>query len=198
MKNKFSKNYPLYCLVFYIIAWTLLAINPIDRFTWLLENVVVFIFVPIFILVHFKARLSNISYTLLTIFMILHAIGAHYTYSQTPFFSSMFGIKFQRDNYDRLIHFSFGLLIYPPMRELTGKFIKAKGFWSYSTPWAIVVCFAAIYEIMEWLTAVIVSPEQAAAFTGIYNDIFDTHKDMAIAALGALISAISVSIKNRN
>ncbi|MEK6892153.1 MAG: DUF2238 domain-containing protein, partial [Nanoarchaeota archaeon] len=69
------------------MVWIILAIKPVNRADWFLENIVVFIFVPIMILVHYKLKLSNFSYTVITLFLIVHAVGAHYTYSQTPFFS---------------------------------------------------------------------------------------------------------------
>lgn len=196
MKNKLSRNYHVYLFCFYLLIWIALAIKPVDRFTWFLENIAVFIFIPIIVVVHYKIKLSNISYTLITLFLILHAIGAHYTYSQTPFFSSLFGHKLQRDHYDRVTHFTFGLLMYYPVREFIMKFVNMKSFWSYYTPWAIVVSFSALYELTEWITAIVVSPENAIAFMGIQGDIFDTQKDMLLAATGALISAVIIFINN--
>ncbi|MFX8262476.1 DUF2238 domain-containing protein, partial [Acinetobacter baumannii] len=38
----------------------------------------------------------------------------------------------------------------------------------------------------EWGVALALSPEQAEAYNGQQGDIWDAHKDMLLAALGAL------------
>lgn len=197
--GKNSKKYPYYCLFLYFIVWILLAINPKDRLTWFLENLLPFIFVPLLIFTYNKFRLSNTSYTLIGIFMILHAIGAHYTYSEVPFFKSLFDImQFKRDNYDRLVHFSFGLLMVFPIREIIIKTINTKGFFSYYMPITVLMSFSASYEIIEWVTAIIVSPENAIAWLGMQGDVFDAEKDMLMAAAGAIMTMFITNVYNKN
>ena len=194
MKNK-PDNYPNYLFFIYTAVWILLAIKPIDRFNWFLENIIVFVFIPIIVLIHRKSRLSNTSYTLITIYLTLHAIGAHFTYSETPFFSSFLGHKFERDHYDRLTHFTFGLLMYYPVREFIRKHAKIKGLWGYCIPLAVVVSFSAVYELLEWFAALIFAPEHATTFMGMQGDMFDAQKDMLLASTGALI-ALTASYVN--
>ncbi len=190
MKNKPGK-YPYFCLFFYLIIWFLLALSPRDRFTWFLENLLVFIFVPSLIFTFKKFRLSNISYTTITIFLILHSIGAHYTYSEVPFVKSIFDfVNFQRDNYDRLVHFSFGLLMVYPAREVITRSLNLNAFWRFYIPLIIIISSSASYEIIEMVTAMIVQPENAIAWLGIQGDPFDAEKDMLMAASGALITSI--------
>ena len=196
MKKTFSKKYPIYLFFFYVLIWIILAINPVNRADWFLENILIFIFVPIMVFVHYRFRVSNLSYTLIAAFLIIHTIGAHYTYSQTPFFSYWGDHKFDRDNYDRLTHFTFGLLLYYPLREFMMKFLKANRLLSYYIPWAILISLSALYEIFEWLTALVVSPQNAIAFTGTQGDVFDTHKDMALALIGSLIAVIFTITNN--
>ncbi|HLC59995.1 MAG TPA: DUF2238 domain-containing protein [Candidatus Nanoarchaeia archaeon] len=196
MNKKFWKKYPVYLFWFYVAVWILLAINVVDRFTWFLENIVIFIFVPIIILVHRKMKFSNWTCTLITVYLIIHTIGAHYTYSQTPFFSYFGSHKFQRDNYDRVTHFTFGFILYYPVREFIMKISAQRKFLSYYIPWAIIVSFSALYEIWEWMTAVIFSPQRVEAFMGIQGDIFDTQKDMMLAVIGATIAAFMIFLKN--
>jgi|SRR3989344_2814106 len=197
MKKTFWKKYPIYLFCFYILIWIILAIKPVNRADWFLENIVVFISVPIIILVHYKLKLSNFSYTMIALFLIVHAVGAHYTYSQTPFFSHWGSHKFNRDNYDRLAHFSFGFLLYYPVREFMMKFLKSGRLLNYYVPWAVLISFSAKYEVFEWMIALIVSPENAIAFTGTQGDVFDTHKDMALALAGSLITMISTVAYNK-
>ena len=189
MKNKFSEKYPKYCFFIYLIAWVLLAIKPLNRLDWFLENLLPLIFVPLLILTYKKFKFSNLSYTLMTIFMILHAIGAHYTYSEVPFTKSLFNIlHFQRDNYDRLVHFTFGFFMVYPIREFLMKFAGIKKSWSYIIPINITMSASAAYEIIEWVVAIIVQPDNAIAWLGIQGDVFDSEKDMLMAATGAVIT----------
>lgn len=191
MKSNFSKNYPKYCLFIYSAIWIILAIKPLNRFDWFLENLLPLIFIPALILSYKKFRLSNLSYTLILIFMILHAIGAHYTYSEVPFIKSLFNnLNFQRDNYDRLVHFTFGFLMTYPIREFLVKFANIKKSWSYILPINIIISASALYEIIEWSVAVIVQPNNAIAWLGIQEDIFDAQKDMLMAAIGSIIIMI--------
>src|ERR1044071_9065863 len=69
----------------FLAVWVWAAIKPMDRHDWLLENVLVFIFVPLILLAGRYFKLSSISYGLITLFMILHVIGSHYTYAEVPF-----------------------------------------------------------------------------------------------------------------
>ena len=112
-------KYQIFLIVVFLAVWVWAAINPLYRDGWLLENYLVFIFVPLLLIFSYFFRLSNVSYTVITIFMILHVIGSHYTYAETPFgyvlqdwFSS------SRNMYDRLVHFSFGFLLAYPIREV--------------------------------------------------------------------------------
>lgn len=187
-------KYPHYCLILYLIVWALLAINPMDRFTWFLENLLPFVFVPLLVFTYKKFKFSNLAYTLITIFIILHAIGAHYTYSEVPFISSFLDVNFQRDHYDRLVHFSFGLLMLLPARELIVKKAKLSGFWSYLLPITMITTGSAAYEIIEWATAIIVQPENAIAWLGIQGDFFDAEKDMMVAFTGSMTTTILMAI----
>src|SRR3989338_9768449 len=104
--------YKVFLSVIFLIFWIWAAINPVYPADWLIENYLVFIFVPLIILSGIYFRLSNLSYTLITIFMILHVIRSHYTYAEVPFgyfLQSLFHES--RNMYDRLVHFSFGLLL---------------------------------------------------------------------------------------
>ena len=178
------------------MLWIILAIKPASRGVWLLENIPVFIFFPLILWSYFKKqRVSNTSYTLLAIFMTIHTIGAHYTYSETPFFSELFGQKLQRDNYDRLAHFSFGLLIIYPLQEFLRKFIKIGGIWSYFMPLAVLFSISAGYELFEWGTASLSAPIFADSFLGIQGDIWDAQKDMLLSLLGALIALSFIFFK---
>ncbi len=170
-------------------VWVWAAIRPVFPDDWLLENYLVFAGVPLILLLGRWFRLSLISYTLLTLFMILHVIGSHYTYAEVPFgFTLQHWVGADRNMYDRLVHFCFGFLVAYPVREVFIRISRAKGFWNYYLPVELTLAFSAIYEILEWLAAVKVNPEAGLAFLGAQGDVWDAQKDMGVAGLGALLA----------
>lgn len=179
------------------MVWIWAAINPLFPEDWLLENYLVFIFVPIILVCGRYFKLSSLSYTLITIFMILHVIGSHYTYEKVPFgyaLQDLFGSD--RNMYDRLVHFSFGFLLAYPVREVFMRLAGAKGFWSYYLPLDLTLSFSALYEIIEWLAAANVGSVAGIAFLGAQGDIWDAQKDMLLAGTGALITMCIVALIN--
>lgn len=191
-----KEKYPVYLFWSYAAFWIILAIKPVNREVWLLENIPLFIFFPLILWSYFwRQRVSNLSYTLLVIFMAIHTIGAHYTYSEAPFFSEFFGQKLQRDNYDRLAHFSFGLLMAYPLQEFLRKFIKMEGIWNYIVPLTALFSISAGYELFEWGAASLSAPIYADSFLGIQGDVWDAQKDMLLALTGALIAMSFVFFK---
>src|SRR2546423_12182727 len=87
----------------FLAVWVWAAINPTYRHDWLLENYLVFIFVPVIIITGRYFKLSNISYGLITVFMILHEIGSHYTYAEAPFaYALKDWLGASRNMYDRM------------------------------------------------------------------------------------------------
>lgn len=189
IKPRFWKKRLLQGLaLWYLLFWICLAIAPIDRMDWLVENMLVFVLVGILLKTYRKFPLSDLSYVLVTVFLTLHAIGAHYTYSKTPagfWMQEAFGLG--RNHYDRVVHFSFGLLMAYPIREVFLRVAHAKGFWAYYLPLDVTLAFSAIFEIGESLVAWFASPELGNAYLGAQGDIWDAQKDMGLAALGALI-----------
>jgi putative membrane protein len=185
---------PVYFFAFYVLFWAALAVAPLDRTDWFLENLLVFAAAPWLIRMYRKRPLSNASYSLLTIFFCLHTIGAHYTYSEVPagyWIRDLLGLA--RNHYDRLVHFSFGLLMCYPLQELIGRAARPTGNWPLFFAVTIVCACSVAYEIMEWIVAVLVSPQSAMAFLGTQGDVFDSQKDSGLAAIGAIITAVTVT-----
>lgn len=178
-------------LAAYGLLWVVLAIAPVDRFDWFLENVLVAA-AALYLTASYRRRpLSDLSYILIAIFLALHAYGAHYTYSLTPagaWLSETFGSA--RNHYDRIVHFSFGLLLFYPLRELIMRGTEARGAWSYVLALALCMAMSETYELVEWITAEIVEPEAAMAFLGTQGDVFDAQKDTGLAAAGAVVALV--------
>ncbi len=190
-------RYQKILLLAFLIVWVWAAIHPKFPHDWLLENYLVFIFIPIILLLGHWFKLSNISYTLITIFMILHVVGSHYTYAEVPFgYTLQDWLGSSRNMYDRLVHFSFGFLLAYPVREIFLRLAKVKGFWGYYLPLDLTLSFSAIYEIIEWLTAANVNSVAGLAFLGAQGDIWDAQKDMLAAGIGATIAMTVVFVIN--
>lgn len=188
-------RYQKFLLSGFLAVWIWAAINPKFPDDWLLENYLVFIFVPLIIILGRWFKLSNISYTLITIFMALHVIGSHYTYAEVPFgFTLQEWLGADRNMYDRLVHFSFGFLLAYPIREVFLRLAKVKGVWGYYLPLDVTMSFSAFYEIIEWLAASSVNSAAGVAFLGAQGDIWDAQKDMLAAGIGATIAMLIVAI----
>lgn len=52
----------------------------------------------------------------------------------------------------------------------------------------VIVFISTLYELLEWLVAVLFHPELGMAFLGTQGDVWDAHKDTALAMTGALIN----------
>jgi putative membrane protein len=175
----------------FAIAWLVGAIAPMNRFDWFLENLLVFVAAGL--LVHFyRTRpLSDLSYTLITIFLLLHTVGAHYTYSKVPLgFWLEDALALERNHFDRVIHFSFGVFIVYPVREVLFRYSGAGLRLSEFAAFTVIATSSAVYEIIEWIVAVIVSPEAAMAYLGTQGDTFDAQKDSVLAIAGAFLGLV--------
>ena len=192
IRVRFRDHRLLQALVaWYAVVWVVTAIEPFDRHDWLLENLLVFALVPVLIATYRFFPLSDLSYLLIALFMTLHAVGAHYTYAEVPlgfWLRDAFG--FERNHFDRLVHFSFGLLMAYPIREVFLRVANARGFWAYYLPLDVTLAFSALYEIMEMVVATMVAPGTGDAWLGTQGDVWDAQKDMGLAALGALICMV--------
>lgn len=184
-------------VLIFLAVWVWAAIKPVYPHDWLLENYLVFLFVPLIILTGRYFKLSNISYGLITLFMILHVIGSHYTYAEVPFGDVLQAwLGASRNMYDRLVHFSFGLLLAYPIREVFLRIARVKGFWGYYLPFDVTLAFSAVYEIIEWVAAASVDPEAGLAFLGSQGDVWDAQKDMTMAGIGALVAMVITALVN--
>lgn len=188
--RRFSR-YHLGLFAVFLIAWVWAAIGPVHRADWWLENILIFVGVPLVVALGFYFRLSNLSYTLITVFLVLHVLGSHYTYAEVPFgYTLQRWFHSDRNLYDRLVHALFGLLLAYPVREIFVRITRARGFWSYYLPVELTLAFSAIYELIEWAAAAVVAPEAGVAFLGAQGDVWDAQKDMALAGAGSLVAML--------
>ncbi|HEY7870294.1 MAG TPA: DUF2238 domain-containing protein [Methylomirabilota bacterium] len=190
----------------FAIIWVLLAIRPHDRADWALENALVLFAVLALALAHRRLALSRASYTLIVLFLGLHVVGAHYTYSLVPYdawFTALTGrslnglLGWERNNFDRVVHFAYGLLLFYPVREIIVRLTGLRGFWGYFLPMDLTMSSSATYELIEWGAAMVFGGDLGIAYVGAQGDPWDAQKDMALAALGALLATVTTAALDR-
>jgi putative membrane protein len=204
-----SRRWFLVLLALFAVQWSLLAISPLYRADWLLENVLAVAFIAALFFTQRRFPLSRVSYTCIFVFLALHEIGAHYTYSHVPYdawWEALTGsplgpaLGWERNNFDRVIHFSYGLLLAYPVREVFLRVAEVRGFWGYFLPLEFTMATSMLFELFEWGAAELFGGELGMAYLGTQGDIWDSHKDMALASLGAalamaLTAAINASLQ---
>lgn len=189
---KKEHRFPLLCLLIVLVAFIICAIKPLYPADWLMESYLVFISVPLLLITYKWFKFSKTSYLLITIFLVLHMIGSHYTYASVPFgfwLQNLF--HFSRNHYDRIVHFLWGLMLYLPTLEIASRYLKIKSrtWLFYLVPVFILVSFGAIFEVIEWIVAATVHPELGLAYLGTQGDIWDTQKDLLVKFIGAMLAA---------
>jgi putative membrane protein len=140
--------------------------------------------------------ISNASAACITAFLLLHLFAARWTYSNVPYddwLKASFGFDldramgWRRDMFDRLVHLSFGLLIIAPVAEIASRHAGASRPLAVFVAVFFVLGISAVYEIFEWALTMMLDPADAGAYNGEQGDPFDSQKDMACAAVGALV-----------
>lgn len=145
-----------------------------------------------------RGVLSTGSFACLAIFLALHIVGARYIYSYTPYDDWIRAITgsspadwfgWQRNHYDRFVHFAFGALFVRPTAELAVRYGGMSRSWGTAFGVLSVLGASLVYEVAEWLLTLVASPLDAEAYNGQQGDFWDAQKDMALAAAGALVAA---------
>ncbi len=178
--------------------WILTAIQPVDRQAWLLENILVVIFVVALVFTYRRLELSKAAYICIALFLVLHMIGAHYTYAKMPlglWAKQTFG--FSRNHFDRVAHFGFGFFLAFPIRELLVRFSGIRRGWSFWIAAGVVLAVSGLFEILEGIVAEIVAPGQGVNWLGGQGDEWDAQNDMLSAMLGALMMMAAVGVFGR-
>jgi putative membrane protein len=191
------RRLPRILLGFFAAWWLLLAIAPRYREDWLLENLLVAAALPVAWRIH--RLLPDSALLALFAFFCLHALGAHYTYSEVPYdawstalsghsISELAG--FERNHYDRLVHFAYGLLVTPAAVALIDARVAPRGLWRWLLPFCFMASHGAVYETIEWAAAAILGGDLGQAYVGTQGDVWDAQKDMALALLGSAIALL--------
>ncbi len=148
--------------------------------------------------------LSCTALACLALFLLLHIIGARYLYSSVPYerwlhelpqLDLASALDAQRNHYDRMVHFAFGLLWVRPVQEIG---LRYAGFSPRAALYVAVefaLAASMLYEVFEWSLTLWLSSEAALAYNGQQGDVWDAQKDRALAASGALAGALLLRMR---
>ena len=150
--------------------------------------------------------LSNAAVWWVAGFFLLHTLGGRYTYTGTPYqewAAALFGsgpeqwFGWERNHYDRLVHFAFGLCSVVAVREVAVRYLGIVSGVALYVAVEFVMGASAIYEVIEWLLSILLAPDNVEAYNGQQGDIWDAQKDMTLAFGGALIMAVALRIRGK-
>lgn len=195
-RTPLRSNYWLWCfVVVFLFVWGNSLLGTTDIANWILENLLVFIFLTGLVVTYKKFQFSDLSLLLICIYLCLHVYGSKYTYAENPFgYWLMEQFDTSRNHYDRLVHFGFGFLLAYPMRELFLKWFKFPRWVAWLLPIEITLSISGFYELIEWGVADIFFPEQGDAYLGTQGDVWDAQKDIFLAFSGAILATTIVSV----
>ncbi len=189
-------------LAIFLALWAISCVRvPYPKYFWL-QHVPTVAVVLVLAIVQNRLQISRLSYTLILVFMLLHVLGARYLYSYVPYddwseqligyrITDRFG--FTRNHYDRLVHLLFGLLLVVPAWRFSQRFVGTTACWGAVFAFSTIMAASAVYEVFEWLVAVIMAPDWAESYNGQQGDMWDAQRDMALAGLGAILGIVTIA-----
>lgn len=198
-RNAFRQNrkLQLYLAVF-LAFWAWTFIGTPDRTNWFTENTLTMLFVAGLALSHRRFKFSDLSYTLMFVYILLHVYGAMHTYAENPLgYWLKDRLGWERNHYDRIVHFSFGFLLAYPMRDYFKNHFNWPTWVCWVLPVEITMSFSAAYELIEWAVADVFFPAEGVAYLGTQGDVWDAQKDMGLAFSGAVLAMMLWSTVKR-
>ncbi|QDU42428.1 Inner membrane protein YjdF [Symmachiella dynata] len=201
-----ADQYQKVLFLFYLVFFAGSCISPPYLQFLLMQHVPTVLAALLLGYVSNRFVISRFSFSLIILFLCLHTFGARYLYSYVPYdawsenllginLSEVFG--FHRNHYDRVVHLSYGLLLAIPVQEFEHRYLGLSKVLSSLLALEFIIATSASYEMIEWLVAVVFTPDWADQFLGQQGDIFDAQKDMALATTGAIISISVVALIDR-
>ncbi|MBI5074017.1 MAG: DUF2238 domain-containing protein [Nitrospirae bacterium] len=162
--------------------------------TWVLEVAPVLIGIPLAVRTFGQFPLTPLLYRLIFLHSLVLMLGGHYTYANVPLGFWMQDLfHFSRNHYDRIGHFMQGFVPAILAREvLIRRSPLRPGKWLFFLVVCICLSFSALYELIEWWSALILG-QGADAFLGTQGDAWDTQWDMFLALIGAITAQVVLS-----
>ncbi|MFD6442796.1 DUF2238 domain-containing protein [Peribacillus sp. NPDC060186] len=188
----------LLLLVTAVFIWS--VIQPEGYLIWTMEVLPAVVVLIIVIATYNKFRLTTLSYIIIAILSITMFIGAHYTYSKVPLFNWIKDhYDLNRNHYDRFGHFLKGLYAIVIREIVIRKTPLTKGPWLWAVTLSFALAIGALYEIIEWLAAIILKGGKASKeFLGTQGDFWDAQWDMSLTLIGSIIVLLTLSKLHNN
>nr|WP_321358779.1 DUF2238 domain-containing protein [uncultured Draconibacterium sp.] len=189
---------PVILFAAYCIWFIALAFCPHNRAYWFAANLSPLFICLLAVGTYNKFRFSTMSYFMAAFLLFLQTLGAHYYFYNVSFnfFTEVLG--FSRNHFDRVVHVSVGFYAYPFAEYLLRKKITTRQLWIFIFSFTGIMTIAALYEILEWIYVMLISPGSNADFLGAQGDIWDAQKDMLSDGIGALFAIFMFRISFRN
>src|SRR4030095_1976003 len=137
-------------MIWYGLLWAAMAISPADWKNWMLASMIRALVVGALVAGRRAFPLPPVSYPMVGAFLTLHTIGAHYTYARMPLGDELaFLLGSGRNDYDRIVHFAFGLLLASPIRDTFACVTNVRGFLLYYLPVMTIVGLSGLWGVLD-------------------------------------------------
>jgi putative membrane protein len=192
-------RFKIACLLLFAVLTALSCVNVPNSEYFVLQHVPTVIALLILGILDAKWPLDRISFVFALAILVLHLLGARYLYSYVPYdrwgmewfgFSIQDYFGWERNHYDRFVHLVYGVLMGAILIRWLPQHFLRKPFWARVLAFDIVLSTSALYELLEALIGLTMAPDWAESFNGQQGDIWDAHKDMALAMLGAVLAVV--------
>jgi putative membrane protein len=201
-----ARRFQRWLFVIALALFGLSCIKPPYPFDFTLEHIPTVVAIVTLVYLEQTVGISRFSYVLIITFFLLHVLGARYLYSNVPYdewsrtllgvsITDTFGLR--RNHYDRLVHFLFGLLISIPAYRFLVRWLKLPSPWAAAFSLLFIMGVGSLYEMAEWIIAMIFAPETAERYNGQQGDIWDAQRDTLLAMAGAILGLAGALIFRR-
>ncbi len=173
------------------LVWS--GIQPASRAVWWAEILPIMAVFGALLLSYHRFRFSNLAYVLMSFWLLMHTVGAHYTFADVPFdwanrlLSPLLGEG--RNHFDRVGHYVIGFFAFPMAEWLMRRRMCSMPL-AFFFALFFIMGVAAAYEIIEWQYAVLEGGDAGIEFLGSQGDVWDAQKDMLADTLGALTALL--------
>ncbi len=165
------------------------------HFSWFLEVVPALAGILAWAIAWRRFPMSHLVYGLAVLHIVILAYGGFYTYAETPlgnWAKDAFG--FQRNHFDRLGHLALGFFPAFIVREVLLRVTPLRpGGWTTFLVLSVIEAVAAVWELVEWWTTLLVAGDVGSAFLGSQGDVWDAQWDMFLAIIGAAAALLLLS-----
>lgn len=175
-----------------LLVWS--GIKPFEYMTWALEVFPAVLAIVIIGATHKRFPLTPLVLILIAFHCAILIVGGHYTYARVPIgLWAQETFDLSRNHYDRVAHFIQGFVPAMIAREILLRRSPLKpGKWLFFLVTSVCLAISAAYELLEWAVAEI-DHAGSQDFLGTQGDVWDTQKDMALCAIGAIAAQLCLN-----